>query len=170
MPLCNLLPDSDVKIYYLEMHSADELNGKPNVSGLAVDKRQASDFEFNKKLYSLVGAPWDWHVRMKWSDRQWQDYVASTKLHTWAAYFDGALAGYFELQEQDKGNVEIAYFGLLPDFIGQGLGGDMLTRAIESAWGLGASRVWVHTCTLDHPGALGNYQARGMQLYKTETH
>ena len=65
--------------------------------------------------------------------------------------------------------VEIAYFGLLPQFIGKGLGGWLLTRAIERGWELGASRVWVHTCSLDGPGALSNYQARGLTLFKTET-
>ncbi len=66
---------------------------------------------------------------------------------------------------------EIAYFGLLPEFIGRGLGGALLTSAIEEAWRMSPSitRVWVHTCTCDHPSALANYQARGMVIYKRET-
>ena len=65
--------------------------------------------------------------------------------------------------------MEIKYFGLAPAFIGKGFGGRLLTAAIEQAWDWGeVKRVWVHTCSLDHPGALSNYQARGMQLYKTE--
>lgn len=63
-------------------------------------------------------------------------------------------------------NVEIAYFGLLPQFIGKGFGGHLLTRAVEQAWAMGARRVWVHTCTLDGPAALANYQARGFRIYK----
>jgi GNAT superfamily N-acetyltransferase len=79
-------------------------------------------------------------------------------------------AGYYELRRDDEDGVEIAYFGLLPEFIGRGLGGALLTNAIEEAWRMSSvSRVWVHTCTLDHPGALGNYQARGMVIYKQET-
>ena len=65
-------------------------------------------------------------------------------------------------------DVEIVYFGLLPEFIGLGLGGTLLTAAIERAFGLGAARAWVHTCSLDHPQALGNYLARGMRVYRTE--
>jgi GNAT superfamily N-acetyltransferase len=67
--------------------------------------------------------------------------------------------------------VEIAYFGLLPEFIGRGLGGAMLTSAIENAWAWSPtpSRIWVHTCNRDHPGALANYQARGFKIYKTVT-
>jgi GNAT superfamily N-acetyltransferase len=64
--------------------------------------------------------------------------------------------------------VEIVYFGLLPSFIGQKLGGPLLTSAIQRGWQTGASRVWVHTCDLDHPHALANYQARGMRVYQVE--
>ena len=91
------------------------------------------------------------------------------QLATWLAYLHGTPAGYFELETQPDDSVEIAYFGLLPQFIGQGIGGVLLTRAIESAWQMGAERVWVHTCSLDHPQALKNYQARGLQIFKTVT-
>jgi hypothetical protein len=66
--------------------------------------------------------------------------------------------------------MEIAYFGLLPEWISRGLGGVLLTSAIEGAWGMAPkpSRVWVHTCNRDHPLALANYQARGMVVYKVE--
>jgi GNAT superfamily N-acetyltransferase len=58
----------------------------------------------------------------------------------------------------------------LPEFIGRGFGGALLTSAIEEAWRMSPSitRVWVHTCTWDHPDALANYQARGMVIYKRE--
>ena len=70
-----------------------------------------------------------------------------------------------------KSEIEIAYFGLLPEFIGRGLGGVLLTSAIETAWAWTPtpSRVWVHTCNRDHPSALANYQARGFEIYKTVT-
>ncbi len=69
-----------------------------------------------------------------------------------------------------EGEVEIAYFGLLPDFIGRGLGSALLTSAIENAWGWAPipSRIWVHTCNRDHLNALNNYQARGFKIYKIE--
>jgi GNAT superfamily N-acetyltransferase len=66
--------------------------------------------------------------------------------------------------------VEIAYFGLAPKFIGRGFGGYLLSQAIKSAWKMkGTQRAWVHTCTLDHPGALRNYKARGMEVYRVAT-
>jgi GNAT superfamily N-acetyltransferase len=79
-------------------------------------------------------------------------------------------AGYFELREHDDGSVEIAYFGLLPAFIGRGWGKYLLTRATQAAWELGPNRVWLHTCTLDHPSALPNYLKRGFRPVRTEVY
>jgi GNAT superfamily N-acetyltransferase len=69
---------------------------------------------------------------------------------------------------QEGGQVELAYFGLLPSFIGRGLGTELLAAAIDRAWQLRPGRVWVHTCTLDHPRALQTYQSRGFEIYKSE--
>ena len=71
---------------------------------------------------------------------------------TFAGYYDDVLAGYYEMRPDKDGGVEIAYFGLLPEFIGRGLGGALLTSAIEEAWarrgGIVTTRVWVHTCNV----------------------
>jgi GNAT superfamily N-acetyltransferase len=84
------------------------------------------------------------------------------------AYVAGTPAGYCELERQPDAAVELVYFGLLPRFIGQGLGGTLLTAAITRAWEMGAQRVWLHTCTLDHPQALANDQARGVRIMRRE--
>ena len=68
------------------------------------------------------------------------------------------------------GSVEIAYFGLLPEFIGRGYGKHLLTEAVERAWSAGARRVWLHTCSLDDPAALPNYRARGFRPFREETY
>ena len=74
-------------------------------------------------------------------------------LHTWILLFHGTPAGYFELNKHKK-EVEIAYFGLLPQFIGKRLGGGFLSTAIIKSWDLKINRIWVHTCNYDHPNAL----------------
>jgi len=76
----------------------------------------------------------------------------------------GTPAGYFEL-ERDGDAVEIVSFGLLPAFIGRGLGKRLLDAAARRAWALGPQRVWVHTCSLDGPAALANYRGRGFEIY-----
>ena len=78
--------------------------------------------------------------------------------------YQGTPAGYFELNTEGR-DVELAYLGLLPIFVGKGLGGGLLSAAIENAWGAETKRVWVHTSSLDHPYALKNYQDRGFKIY-----
>ncbi|MFC7733212.1 GNAT family N-acetyltransferase [Actinomadura keratinilytica] len=84
-------------------------------------------------------------------------------------------AGFAELDPQPDGQVELAYFGLLRPFHGRGLGGHLLSVAAARAWDLAdrwpgreaTTRVWLHTCSLDGPAALPNYQSRGFRVYDT---
>lgn len=157
-----------MKVYYLEMHSPEALRPKyTNDLEFRILETAVRQWQFNKYLYALVGHDWQWVDKLGWADAQWRAYAEADNLRTWVAYKGGTPAGYFELEAQEGTNVEIAYFGLAPGFMGQGFGGALLTEAITQAWGWGARRVWVHTCTLDHPGALANYQARGFTLYNT---
>ena len=157
----------EVTTTYLEMNAPEQLHAKPAPEGLNIVECEIKQFPFNRFLYQLVGADWQWIDKLSWTDEQWQAFAENDNLRTWVAYYKGALAGYYELQQQQGGDVEIAYFGLAPAFIGKGFGGYLLTRAIQSAWQwAGTRRVWVHTCTLDHPGALNNYRARGMTVFR----
>jgi len=159
----------DVTTYYLEMKSASSLKGKNEPNGLKIYECEVKQFQVSRFLYQFIGGAWEWTDKLPWSDEQWKSYAENDNLRTWIAYCKGSPAGYYELQKQG-GDVEILYFGLAPGFIGKGFGGYFLTQAIKSAWEWkGANRVWVHTCTLDHPGALQNYKARGMEVYKVET-
>ncbi len=161
---------TEVTTYYLEMNSATSLNDKTESNGLQIIECEIKQFQFNKFLYQLVGEDWEWFDKYIWSDEQWKAFAESWNLRTWVAYYKGSPTGYYELQQQDGGDVEIAYFGLTPKFIGRGFGGYLLSQAIKSAWDWkGTTRVWVHTCTLDHPSALQNYKARGMEVYRVET-
>jgi GNAT superfamily N-acetyltransferase len=124
--------------------------------------------ELNRFLYAAVGARWWWYSRLSWDHDRWLRYLGGP-VETWVAYVTGTPAGYFELEAQAGGSVELAFFGLLPSFVGRGIGGALLTDAVHRAWELGAQRVWVHTCDLDHPQALANYQARGFRVFHVET-
>jgi GNAT superfamily N-acetyltransferase len=123
-----------------------------------------------RELYAAVGGPWRWHDRDAWSDERLAAHLADPSVSVFLFVVQDNPAGYFELQRHDDGDVEIAYFGLFPDQIGKGYGGAMLTAAASEAWRLGATSVWLHTCTLDHPRALDNYRARGFDEYKRETY
>ena len=174
---------------YLEMRSLDQLRAKRWADPrFQIREKTDRDWRFNRDLYFRVGEQWNWIDKRPWTDEQWQEYATAPELRTFAAYYDDALAGYYELRRESElatgrvrpiggpdgrgAAVEIAYFGLLPEFIGRGLGAALLTSAIEEAWsrrgGIAPTRVWVHTCNRDHPQALANYQARGMVVYKVE--
>ena len=70
--------------------------------------------------------------------------------------------------DRSKKEIEIAYFGILPEYFENGFGGFMLTEAIKYSFSFNVNRVWVHTCSLDHSNALKNYLARGMKIYLNE--
>lgn len=123
-----------------------------------------------RRLYADVGREYHWVERLRWSDDDIAHYLGDPRLELWILRERGEPAGYFELRGHDDGAVEIAYFGLLPHAIGRGLGKFMLTRAIERAWDRGATRVWLHTSSLDHSSALSNYLARGFSIWKQETY
>lgn len=154
---------------YLEMRSPDNLDPRRCADPrFWIDEATVKQWQFNRLLYLLVGGPWAWNDKRSWSDAQWKGYAESDRLRTFIAYYDASPAGYYELRWDDNSGVEIAYFGLLPAFFGRGFGGALLTSALEEAWRMAPTRVWAHTCTLDHPAALANYQARGMKIYHVE--
>ncbi len=160
---------TDITTYYLEMTDPGALRPKPNpIQTLTIEQLRQPSPEFNRFLYTAVGGDWYWEDRLPWTYNQWREWVDRSEFQTWVAYVSGSPAGYFELEGQSGSNVEIPSFGLLPAYIGQGLGGHLLSVAINTAWQMGASRVWLHTCSLDHPGALPNYRARGLQVFREE--
>src|SRR5687767_12932841 len=117
---------------YLEMRSRHELRPKRCADErFWIDEAKVRQWQVNRFLYFAVGAAWAWNDKRVWTDEQWQHYVDSPHLRTFGAYYDGAPAGYYELRHDDESGVEIAYFGLLPAFIGRGFGGALLTNAIE---------------------------------------
>jgi GNAT superfamily N-acetyltransferase len=124
--------------------------------------------ELGRYLYTAVGGDWYWHDRLGWTWARWMEWLGRRQLELWMAEKCGTPAGYFELEAQAGGEVEIASFGLLPSFAGQGIGGYLLTQAVLRAWTMrpDTCRVWVHTCSLDSPRALPNYLARGFRIFK----
>jgi GNAT superfamily N-acetyltransferase len=155
--------------YYLEMHDPAQLTPArlfdPN---LELKQARIACPEWSRYLFLSVGAKWFWDDRLNWAYEQWLDWLNRPGLETWVLYASGTPAGFFELDAKAEGAIEIVYFGLLPQFTGQGFGGHMLTFAVERAWQRGAKRVTVHTTSLDHPAALPNYRKRGFVLDRVE--
>lgn len=155
---------------YLEMTDAAQLRAAPDDPRLRVERVERCPASFYRYLYREVGRQSGWRDRLDWSDEQIGRYLATPGVSLWVGYVGGAPAGYFELHARADGATELVYFGLLPEFIGQGLGKALLTVATKRAWETGAARVWLHTCTLDTPAALPNYLARGFRAYRKESY
>jgi len=153
---------------YLEMTSPGDLKPAGSVQpGVRLEKLTACPWHFYRYLYTEVGRPHHWRDRLPWTEEQFREWLAGPSA-LWLLSVEGAPAGFFELRTHSDNSVEIAYFGLLPEFQARGLGKYLLSRAVEAAWAAGPSRVWLHTCTLDHPGALPNYLERGFRTVREE--
>ena len=137
--------------------------------GLEIREAGIACPELGRFLYTAVGGTWHWTDRLSWTYAKWLAHLARPEVEVWIAYLRGVIAGYVELEHQPERSVEIAYFGLLRQFMGMGIGGLLLSDTVERAFGSGAKRVWLHTCSLDSPGAMENYRARGFKLFDEET-
>ena len=156
---------------YLEIKSLDELFEvkKPN-EDYYLEKVMPSDYQLNKFFYKQIGKSHKWVDRLEWNDSNWIKYVSNKNVSTFVLKKKANIVGFFELiYHKDKSEIEIAYFGLLDDYIGEKLGGYMLSEAIKKSFSFNIKRVWVHTCSLDHINALKNYLSRGMKIFKKET-
>jgi GNAT superfamily N-acetyltransferase len=153
---------------YLELTDASAIRpaSPPRTTGdVRVTRVDPPDGAVSRWFYTEVGRPHQWTDNLGRTEAEWQAWAE--RVETWVLTVDGERAGYHELRPEDDANVEIAYFGLLPHAQGQGLGGHLLTHALRRAFAL-APRAWVHTCTLDGPHALANYEARGLRPFRTE--
>jgi len=122
-----------------------------------------------KFFYKEIGKDFFWRDRLKWSEQDWLNYINNDFFKLYILKYNNKLAGYYELLYDPRAlSMEIVYFGIFKEFYGKGIGGYLLTDAILNSFNQKVDKVWVHTCTLDHPNALKNYLARGMKIFKTE--
>jgi hypothetical protein len=153
----------------LQMLSPESFKPKTTARNhVEVKKVEIPSAVINQFFFVNVGRPWKWYSRLKWTLPDWRAHVEKETTPTWIGYVQGSPFGYIELDHQAD-DVELAFFGLLPQFIGMRLGGFLLSEAVRLAWERKPQRVWVHTCTLDHKHALNNYLARGFSICKKET-
>jgi len=156
---------------YLELKSLEGFKEvKKPLEGYSIELVNPKDFQLNKFFYKNIGRNCQWVDRLVWTDLDWTKYVSDESIFTYILKSKDEIAGYFELLfNNDTKEAEIAYFGILEEYFGKKLGGYLLSAAIKKSFTFDCSRVWVHTCSLDHENALKNYLARGMKIFKSET-
>jgi len=150
----------------MELTGQDQFIPTEGYLGKIILKEVKSDFFLNFSLFVGVGVLWHWYSRLTWKIGEWYHYFNKGNLKTFLGFVDEKLVGYFELEFQEEGNVELAFIGLFPDYLGIGYGGFLLSHAMDVAFLSGARRIWLHTCDKDHPAAIDNYLARGFRIYR----
>jgi GNAT superfamily N-acetyltransferase len=115
-----------------------------------------------RALFRRVGGPWLWYSRLAMDDAALTAIVHDPGVQVHAVLDRAGIEiGLLELDRRHAGACELSYFGLVPELAGKGHGRWLMAEAMARAWSPGVARVWVHTCTLDHPSALNFYRAQG---------
>ena len=152
----------------LEMTAPPEFSPlSPPAPGVTVQPWAEPPVDDYLALFRQVGDPWLWYGRLRASRADIADLLQHPGHEVWRLWHGPSVAGLCELDRRLPGETEIAYFGLVPDFIGRGLGGYFLRTMLAEAWRGEVRRVWLHTCTEDHPDALTVYQRIGFRPYQS---
>jgi GNAT superfamily N-acetyltransferase len=162
-------------ITWLEMTSPEELRpGRVPPERVELVAADRSLVPLLRTTTRRVGEPHGWSSRPAWSEDQWVEHLAGPGARAWVARVGGEPAGVIELVARPGDEVELTVFGLVPELVGRGFGGHLLTLAARLAWetrhpgGAATRRVWLHTASSDHAHALPNYLGRGFRVVRTE--
>ena len=138
----------------------------PSKPRTALVRAENPSVGFYRFLYDAVGGPWTWMERRLMDDDLLRTVITSPDVEIYVLWVDGVPAGFGEVNRGVRpGEVELTYFGLIPEYIGLGLGWYFINAMIDIAWADEPRRIWVHTCDLDHPRAIGNYQKAGFKVF-----
>lgn len=137
---------------------------------LRLERWEAPALEKYRMLYRRVGEPWLWFSRLVMSDEELAAIIHNPDVMIWAVTDRrGIEVGILELDFREAGQCELAFFGLIPALNGKGHGRWLMAMALQAAWARkGVERLWVHTCTLDAPGALGFYIKSGFVPFQRQ--
>jgi GNAT superfamily N-acetyltransferase len=140
----------------------------PAREGVQVVHAQRPTVAYYRFLHDTVGQDYSWTSRRSLSDADLGAIIHDPRVQVHVLMADGVPAGFAELDGRIAGEIELVHFGLMPEFIGIGLGRWFLHWVIEKAWSLQPRRFWLHTDVMDHPAAMPNYLKAGFVAYKEE--
>lgn len=164
------VPTLRVTTWSLEMRAPPARPPRSAPPGASMARALRPPLHFYRYLYETVGREWLWVDRRQMNDEDLAAIVHDPRVEVWVAWQDGCPAGFAELDRRVPAEVELAYFGLMPERIGQGIGPWLLEVVLRRAWELGPARVWVHTCSLDHPAARRTYERAGFVTFEVREH
>lgn len=117
------------------------------------------------ELFHRVGDPWGWTGRPLMQPEELNALLQDEQVEVWQFFQQGELCGFFEIDFRTKGEAEIVYLGLLPEFTGKGMGKELIASSVAMA-GRRGDKVWLHTCEHDHASALKAYLKAGFSIEK----
>jgi GNAT superfamily N-acetyltransferase len=169
----DLLPGKLANIAtYLEMRSLPDRKLTPlapDLSLIPVGDMPTAEY---RDHFKAVGQNLLWFSRLLMPDEKLRSVLANPAIDSYVFHQSDQMLGLLELNFEDKANCELAFFGLIPDAVGNGLGRMLMDEAIRRAFAKPTDRLWLHTCTLDHHLALPFYLRSGFTAYsrKVEIH
>ena len=155
-----------VTVTFLRMDHAPETPGPSLSPGFQIVRAQAPSVAFYRYLYNTIGADYLWWLRRTTPDHELAALLRDTAVAIYTLYYQGEPAGFFELDARTWPDVNLSYFGLMPNIIGHGTGYAFLCAAVAEVWRHGAKGMTVNTCTADHPRALPNYLRAGFHILR----
>lgn len=144
-------------VTYLHQKSKPDLAPAAAPAGMEISRWTAPDLAAYRRLFRKVGEPWLWFSRLRMSDAELRAVLSHPQVEIYVLQVDGSAEGLLELDLREPPDIEIVFLGIAPALTGRGAGGYLMRFAMEEAWKKEPRRFWLHTCTLDHPGALGFY-------------
>lgn len=153
-------------VTHLEMTTKPSPMPVPADLGLELVRHETPDPDWYRALFRKVGEDWLWCSRLRMDQAELARVLTRPGSEIYAVEEAGDAVGLLELQFNNPDEAEISFFGLAPQAIGRGAGRWLMAQALQKCWGRGISRLWVQTCTLDSPQALGFYQAMGFNPYR----
>lgn len=151
-----------------EMRERPPLRADPPSVRATLRRVEDPQIAWYRALYHAVGDAYLWFSRLALDDAALSAILRDPRVEIYAVAFEGADEGLLELDFRVEGECELAFFALTPKLVGSGTGRWLMNRALEVAWSHPIERLWVHTCTLDHPGAPAFYMRSGFTPYKRQ--
>ena len=159
------MPNIKTKTTYLEMRSPPVSRIEPPCDGIEIVWAKEPSRSDYRTWYKAVGEVWLWTERLQMAPANLQALLDDPGVVVHLLLVDQQPAGFVEIDGRNREEIEIKYFGLLPAFIGRGLGKYFLHAIIHQVWRQRPHRLWLHTCDCDHAAALPNYLQAGFEIF-----
>jgi GNAT superfamily N-acetyltransferase len=152
-------------VTYLEMRTPP-LELRPATPKYAIRRAERPDLDWYRDLFRRIGEPWLWFSRLRMSDAELRAIIHDNAVDVFALSFSEADAGLLEFDRRLMPDIQLTFFGIVPELIGKGAGRELLEHGLAAEWKHRPQRVWLHTCTHDHPSAVEFYCKAGFVPYK----